>query len=71
MLSSGVRGEIDEHDGVLKIDRIVVRYEIRIPRGKREAAERALEIHVSKCPVAQTLTPCVEIEWDAEIREES
>lgn len=55
---------------MLKILRIRVRYEIRVPPGKREAAERALEVHVSGCPVAQTLIPCVEIEWEAEIREE-
>lgn len=54
---------------MLKIVRISVRYRIRIPEGKREKAERALGIHVSKCPVAQTLTPCVEIEWDANITE--
>lgn len=64
-----MRGEIEEHDGVLRIDRIAVRYEIRVPAGKRAAAERALELHAEKCPVARTLTPCVEIVWEAEIRE--
>jgi uncharacterized OsmC-like protein len=47
-----------------------VQYDIIIPRGTRTEAERALSYHVEKCPVAQTLTPCVEIAWDAEIREE-
>ncbi len=56
-------------DGTLRITRIHVRYEIVIPMGKRREAERALEHHVAHCPVAQTLTPCVEIVWDAEIRE--
>lgn len=62
-------GHIEPRDGVLRIERIRIRYEIRIPEGKREAADRALSLHVSKCPVAQTLTPCVEIEWEAEITE--
>ena len=56
-------------EGTLRITRIHVRYEIVIPKGKRREAERALEHHVAHCPVAQTLTPCVEIVWDAEIRE--
>ena len=45
-------------------------YEILIPTGMRAETELALEHHASKCPVAQTLTPCVRIEWEAEIREE-
>lgn len=62
-------GTIEEVDGTLKITRIDVRYDLKIPAGKREEAERALRLHVSKCPVAQTLTPCVEIAWEADIEE--
>ena len=47
-----------------------MRYEILVPSGMRAETERALAHHVSKCPVAQTLMPCVEIEWEAEIAEE-
>ena len=36
----------------------------------RLETERALEHHASKCPVAQTLDPCVQIDWEAEITEE-
>ncbi|MFQ5679219.1 MAG: OsmC family protein [Gemmatimonadota bacterium] len=68
-LRAHVRGEINEHDGTLKIDRIRVRYEIRIPSGTREATERALEVHASNCPVARTLMPCVQIDWEADIEE--
>lgn len=68
-MSSTVTGEIENVEGTLKITRIRVRYEISISAGKREEAERALERHVDHCPVAQTLMPCVEIEWDADIRE--
>lgn len=57
-------------DGVLRITRVHVTYRLKVPEGKREAAERALEKHVDGCPVAQTLLPCVEIDWDAEIEEE-
>ena len=64
-----VTGEIEPVEGTLRITRIHVRYEIVVPKGKRPEAERALEHHVAHCPVAQTLTPCVEIVWDAQIRE--
>jgi uncharacterized OsmC-like protein len=46
-----------------------VLYEIVVPKGMRAETERALAHHASKCPVAQTLTPCVQIEWEAEITE--
>lgn len=57
-------------NGVLQITRIHVTYRLKVPAGRREAAERALEKHVDGCPVAQTLVPCVDIGWDAEIEEE-
>jgi uncharacterized OsmC-like protein len=63
-----VTGEIVDDDGVLRIERIEVRYEIAVPEGREEAARRALERHVDGCPVAQTLLPCVEIEWEADLR---
>lgn len=68
-LVAEARGEIVKRDGVLEIDRIRVRYDLEVPAGKREEAERALETHVESCPVARTLTPCVDIEWEADIRE--
>jgi len=52
------------------VTRIRVRYRIRLPKGEREAAERALKLHQDKCPVAKTLTRGVEISWDAEFEEE-
>ena len=48
-----------------------MKYRISLPEGKREAAERALEIHQAKCPVATTLTRGVEITWQAEFDEET
>lgn len=69
-MRSTVVGEIGPIDGTLEITRIRIRYEVVIPADKREDAERALAHHVAACPVAQTLTPCVQIEWEADIREE-
>lgn len=62
-------GDIEAVDGVLKVTRIHVAYRLKVPDGKRAAAQRALDAHVGGCPVAQTLIPCVEIEWEAEIEE--
>ncbi len=62
-------GDVEAVDGVLRITRIHVTYRLKIPEGTRAAAERALAKHVDGCPVAQTLLPCVEIEWEAEIQE--
>ncbi|MEJ2310872.1 MAG: OsmC family protein [Gemmatimonadales bacterium] len=68
-LRATVTGEIGPVEGTLKITRIHVLYEIVVPKGMRAETERALAHHASKCPVAQTLTPCVQIEWEAEITE--
>lgn len=56
-------------DGTIAITRIRVKYRIAVPKGRREAAERALEHHKEHCPVAVTLTRGVEISWEAEFEE--
>ncbi len=43
---------------------------MKVPKGEREAADRALEIHQERCPVAVTLKRGVEISWEAEVEEE-
>lgn len=65
-----MEGDIEAVDGTIVVTRIRVRYRIKLPSGEREAAERALQAHKEKCPVAQTLTRGVEISWDAEFEEE-
>ena len=65
-----MEGDIEEVDGTIAVTRIRVKYRIKLPEGQREAAERALQLHQEKCPVAQTLTRGVEISWDAELEEE-
>ncbi len=49
---------------------IRIRYRLRIPSGTREAVERALERHQSKCPTAASLEASTSITWEAEIEEE-
>jgi len=55
---------------VLRITRMRVRYHIRIPAGKREAAERAVATHESRCPAATSVRGCIPIEITSEIVEE-
>ncbi|AQQ53446.1 OsmC family protein [Planococcus lenghuensis] len=62
-----VQGTIEAPEGVLKITKISVKYFLKIPEGKTEAAERALAVFDRGCPVAQTLKGAVDIEHDWEI----
>ena len=47
-----------------------VKYHLKIPKGKREEAERAISVFERRCPVAQTLKGCVTMEHSAEIIEQ-
>jgi organic hydroperoxide reductase OsmC/OhrA len=78
----GVRLEPDaiqaEAEGINEIvdrlpvlTRIHVRYRLRVPTGDREKVDRALAGHQSKCPTAASLRGAVEIDWEAEIEEET
>lgn len=70
-LSALVEGDIEDVEGVMKITRIRVAYQIRVPSGKRAEAERALEVHERGCPAAMTIRDAVELEWTASILEGS
>jgi organic hydroperoxide reductase OsmC/OhrA len=70
-ISAQVEGDIEAVDRILRITRIRVRYEIRVPAGKREAAERAVATHEQKCPAATSVRGCIAIEIDAAITEMS
>jgi uncharacterized OsmC-like protein len=69
-LHSQAEGIIEAPDRVMKITRIHVHYDLTIPRGKREEAERALNVFEKGCPVAQTLKGCVQIDHEWDIKEE-
>jgi uncharacterized OsmC-like protein len=55
---------------VLRITAIRVRYELKVPAGKREAAQRAVETHEQKCPAATSVRGCIPIMITADIVEE-
>jgi organic hydroperoxide reductase OsmC/OhrA len=69
-VSGAVEGDIEAVDGVLRITRIRVHYTIRLPAGTREAAERAVATHPSKCPAASSVRGCIDLAITADYHEE-
>jgi uncharacterized OsmC-like protein len=68
-LRADVEGDIEDVDGVLRITRVRVRYRVRIPSGKREEVERALEVYADRCPAYQSVKGCIDVSWDADLTE--
>jgi uncharacterized OsmC-like protein len=64
-----VEGDIEDVEGVLKITKIRIRYQFKVPTGAREKAERALDVYAEKCPAYQTVKKCIEVSWNAQMEE--
>ena len=69
-LQASVEGDIQAIDNVLRITTIRVRYRIRVPAGTRERAQRAVDTHATKCPAANSVRGCIDLDIDADITEE-
>jgi organic hydroperoxide reductase OsmC/OhrA len=69
-LKATVEGDVGAVERVLRITAIRVRYELHIPAGKRDAAERAVATHEQKCPAATSVRGCIPIAITADISEE-
>ena len=69
-LQASVEGDIQAIDNVLRITTIRVRYRIRIPAGTRERVQRAVDTHATKCPAANSVRGCIDLDIDADITEE-
>ena len=69
-ISAQVEGDIEAIDNVLRITRIRVRYDLTVPRGMREAAERAVAKHPKGCPAANSVAGCIDLDIAADITEE-
>jgi organic hydroperoxide reductase OsmC/OhrA len=68
-VTARVEGDVGAVDGVLRITGIRVHYDVHVPAGKREAAERALATHEQKCPAATSVRGCIPIAISADIKE--
>lgn len=69
-LSSQVEGVIENVDGKPLITKIAVHYKVKVPKGTREDALRAIEVHEKGCPASQSVQRGIAIEWDGEVEEE-
>lgn len=69
-LSSDVEGIIEKIDGHLAVTKIVVRYHVKVPKGKREEAERAIAVHEKGCPASQSVQRGIAIEYSGTVTEE-
>lgn len=65
-----MEGDIENVDGVMRVTRIRVKYHLKIPKGTRDKAQRALDTHMVKCPAAMSVKDSIGIHLDAEIEEE-
>jgi len=69
-LSSEVEGFIENVGGKPLVTRIAVHYKVKVPKGKREEALRAIEVHEKGCPASQSVQRGIAIEWDGQVEEE-
>jgi uncharacterized OsmC-like protein len=69
-LSSEVEGFIENVDGTPLVTRIKVHYKVKAPKGKREEALRAIQVHEKGCPASQSVRRGIAIEWDGQVEEE-
>ena len=63
--SATVDGRIAGFGKTIRIESIVVHYDLTIPPDAREATERALRVHVAGCPAHQSVKDAIKITWDA------
>lgn len=68
-LESEVEGVIERVDGTIAITNIRIRYRLKIPKGKREEAERALSVHKAGCPASASVERGIVVEWAVDIEE--
>ena len=69
-LEAIVEGYVEKVDGKPLITRIKVHYNLKVPKGRKNDALRAVGIHEQHCPVSQSVRRGIEIEFDAEVVEE-
>ncbi len=56
-----VTGDIEAVEGVLKITTINVDYQLKLPKTQQEAAKKCFNNYIHKCPAAQSVIGCIEV----------
>jgi hypothetical protein len=64
-----VEGDIEDIDGVLRISRIRVMYQLKVPAGKAGEAREVFAGYLRGCPAAMSVRGCIDIIDDLEITE--
>jgi len=65
-----VEGRIEEDGKIFRIAAVNLKYHLKIPKGKKAEAERALAHHEDYCPVHQSIKKGFEVTWTADVQEE-
>jgi organic hydroperoxide reductase OsmC/OhrA len=67
-LTAEADGEVVvDPDGVLRLRRIDVRYRLRAPEDKHEAAQRAHAHHARHCPNARSVAAAIEVDTELDL----
>ena len=69
-LFAEVEGYIENVESKPLITRIHVKYHLKVPKGKKAEAQRAVDHHEKNCPASQSVRRGIAIEWEGEIEEE-
>jgi len=64
-----VEGDIENVNGILKITRIRVTYHLKIPEEKAADAREAFSNYLVRCPAAQSVIGCIQINDNLAIEE--
>ena len=56
-----------DRDGVLVIERITVRYRLKVPGDRRAEVERVHGLHARFCPVARSISGAIDVRTELEL----
>ncbi len=65
-----VEGRIEKVGNTIRITAINIHYELTIPAGARDEAQRALRVHPQGCPAHESVKDAIKVTWTADITEE-
>ena len=69
-ITAEVEGYIENVENKPLITRVKVKYRLKVPKGQRAEAQRAVDHHEKNCAVSQTIRHGIALEFEAEIEEE-
>jgi uncharacterized OsmC-like protein len=68
-LEADVEGRIEGDDKFFRLAAVSLPYKLKIPKGKRPDADRALAHHENYCPVHMSIKKGFEVSWSADVEE--